>query len=120
MDIILTGNPLSTQNVYKIASRGGFARMYMSKEGKDRKEEYHWELKQQWGRKKPLQGNLSIGIDLYFGDKRKRDWDNFHKLSMDAMSGIVWDDDSQVLEAVVKKEYDKKNPRIEINIIKID
>lgn len=45
---------------------------------------------------------------------RKSDWDNFHKLSMDALTGIVWADDSQIVEANVRKEYDPKKPRIEI------
>jgi len=35
---------------------------------------------------------------------------------MDALTGIVWEDDSQIVEALVKKRYDKENPRIEIVI----
>lgn len=54
-------------------------------------------------------------IVLYFGAKRKADWDNFHKLSMDALTGIVYLDDSQVVKATVTKRYDKQRLRIEIN-----
>jgi Holliday junction resolvase RusA-like endonuclease len=35
---------------------------------------------------------------------------------MDALTGIVYEDDSQITEAYVVKDYDKENPRIEINI----
>ncbi len=52
------------------------------------KEQYYWEASAQW-KGKPLEGDAEIDIALYFGTKRKTDWDNFHKLSMDALTGIV-------------------------------
>jgi Holliday junction resolvase RusA-like endonuclease len=83
--------------------------------GKALKEAYQWEAKSQW-RGKPLQGDIKLSITLYFGTKRKADWDNFHKLSCDALSGIVYADDSQIVEATVVKAYDKARPRIEISV----
>jgi Holliday junction resolvase RusA-like endonuclease len=53
---------------------------------------------------------------LYFGTKRTADWDNFHKLSCDALSGIAYADDSQVKRATVALAYDKARPRIELAI----
>lgn len=88
----------------------------MKQSAKDRKEQYQWEAKSQYQKRAPLTGELSIGIRLYFGDLRKRDWDNFHKLSMDALSGIVWEDDSQIKKCFVEVFYDKKNPRIEVEV----
>jgi Holliday junction resolvase RusA-like endonuclease len=65
----------------------------------------------------PLHSNLSVYIRLYFPDKRVRDWDNWHKLSMDSLTGIVWIDDNQVKLATVQiMDVDKKDPRIEIII----
>lgn len=87
----------------------------MTSVGKDRKEEYGWEARNQW-HGPPLNGPVSLSVTLYFGDKRKRDWDNFHKISGDSLSGIVWEDDSQIEECYVKKAYDKNDPRIEIVI----
>jgi Holliday junction resolvase RusA-like endonuclease len=87
----------------------------MSKQGKDLKEDYQWQIKSQY-KGKLLSGSLKIEIWLYFGTKRISDWDNFHKLSMDALSGLVYEDDSQIVEAQVVKAYDKENPRIEIYI----
>lgn len=88
----------------------------MSAEGKKIKEDYKKQAKKQW-RKQPLQGELDLTINLYFGTKRKSDWDNFHKLSCDALTGIVYVDDNQVQSALVHKHYDKANPRIEIDIM---
>ena len=115
MTITLYGEPKSTSHIYKIGCRGGFAKMYLSQEGKNIRQAYEWQASQQWKRK-PLTKNLQIAIKLYFGTKRKSDWDNFHKLSMDALTGVVWLDDSQIVEADVCKFYDKAKPRIEIHI----
>jgi Holliday junction resolvase RusA-like endonuclease len=57
---------------------------------------------------------VELDIALYFGTKRKSDWNNFHKLSCDALTGIVYLDDSQVQRVLVDKRYDKVRPRIEI------
>lgn len=80
------------------------------------KEDYGWQAKQQY-KGIPIGNELELYIKIYFGTKRKYDWDNFHKLSMDALTGIVWEDDSQIRKATVEKLYDKENPRIEIELI---
>ena len=89
----------------------------MTQKGKTLKESYQWQAKSQW-MQKPIETDVEIDIKIYFGTKRRSDWDNFHKLSMDALSGIVWEDDSQIIKATVEKHYSKENPRIEIEIIK--
>jgi Holliday junction resolvase RusA-like endonuclease len=61
----------------------------------------------------PLKGDINVSITL-FCTKRRSDWDNFHKLSCDALSGIVYEDDSQIKDAYVAVRYDKARPRIEI------
>jgi Holliday junction resolvase RusA-like endonuclease len=113
MKIILKGNPQSTNHLYKPARnhRG----VYMTLEGKIMKTMYQWEAKRQWQRP-VFEGNLKVEIKLFFKDERRRDWDNWHKISMDALTGIVWKDDSQITKATVEKNIDKLNPRIEIII----
>lgn len=112
--ITLPGEPISTQHIY--GHSGG--RKYLTRKASDRKGEYQWEAKSQY-KGEPLEGKLSISVIVYFGTKRGEgsDWDNFHKLSMDALNGIVWEDDCQIREAQVLLEYDKKKPRIEIRVI---
>lgn len=114
--ITLTGEPRSTQNCYKYScARGGFLRGYMKAECSTLKEDYQWQAKTQW-KGGLISTDLEIHIRIYFGTKRKADWDNFHKLSMDALTGIVWEDDSLITVAHVSKHYDRLNPRIEIDI----
>lgn len=73
--IILLGNPLSTNHIYK--RHGNF--IYLSKEGKNLKESYAWQIKSQY-RGEPLIGSVKLTVELYFGDKRIRDIDNYNKL----------------------------------------
>lgn len=115
MKITLDGAPKSTNNIYRYACRGNHPCMYMSSDGKALKEAYQWEAKRQW-KKQPWKSEIEVIIGLYFPTKGKHDWDNFHKLSMDALTGIVWEDDSQIIRSTVTKHYDKDRPRIEIDI----
>lgn len=111
----LTGQPKSTNHIYKNTCRGGFSSTYLSPEGKALKEQYQWEARSQWPGK-PLECELEVTVHLYFGTTRKCDWDNFHKLWQDALNGIVWKDDSQIVVAHVFKHYDKHKPRIEVDV----
>lgn len=116
--ITLRGNPLSTNSIYKVVCRGKFPTLYMSAKGKAVKEDYQWQAKAQY-KSKPLTDKLFVFVNTYHGTKRKADWDNFHKLSMDSLTGIVYEDDSQIEQVCVSKFYDKENPRIEIKIQKL-
>lgn len=64
---------------------------------------------------KPLDCLLSVYIKLYFKDRRVRDWDNWHKISMDSLTWIIYKDDSQIKLATIEiMPIDKENPRIEL------
>lgn len=117
--IILLGEPKSTSHIYKFTCRGRFASAYMSAQGKAIKESYILQARTQW--KKPLlTGNLAMFTFIYFGTKRKSDYDNFSKLCNDSLTGIVFEDDSQITKAYIEKRYDKENPRIELVVVPIE
>jgi Holliday junction resolvase RusA-like endonuclease len=42
--------------------------------------------------------------------------DNFNKLWQDALSGMVYEDDSQITELHLYRDYDKARPRIELTV----
>jgi Holliday junction resolvase RusA-like endonuclease len=87
----------------------------MTVEGKALKEQYQWEAKSQW-KGKPLEGDIEVSITLYFGTKRRADLDNFNKLSLDALTGIAYLDDSQIAKLTIERGYDKVRPRIEMTV----
>jgi Holliday junction resolvase RusA-like endonuclease len=64
----------------------------------------------------PRDAKYVVSIWFYRGDARRADWDNLSKSCTDAMNGVVYPDDSQIVEAHVYKRFDKKNPRAEIMI----
>lgn len=114
--ITLLGQPKSTNHIYKMTCRGRFASMYMSKKGKDIKEDYQWQLKSQW-KQSIITESLELDIKLYFGTKRKSDIDNYNKLLLDAMTGIVFEDDHLINKMTLEKFYDKEDPRIEVIVL---
>lgn len=113
--ITLTGQAKSTNHIYKYACRGNNPCMYLSDLGSTLKEQYALEARSQW-RSQPLKGDVEVNISFFHGDKRKRDVDNYNKLILDALSGIIYDDDKQIQRLLIEKYYDKDHPRIEINI----
>jgi len=116
MKLVLTGNPLSTQSIYRYTCRGRFATCYMLKKGKELKKHYQEEVDEQY-KSDIIKTDCEMYIDLFFGDKRRRDVDNFNKLVLDSLQGIVFEDDSQIQKLTITKNYCKENPRVEVIII---
>lgn len=112
MTITLSGNPISTNQIYR---RHGHI-IYMSKEGKRLKQSYQWEAKAQW-RGPPLTDKVAVDIKLYFKNNLRRDIDNWNKILFDSLTGIVWVDDKQIEKMSIQKLIDKSCPRIEITIL---
>ena len=111
MELILTGNPQSTNNIYRSVGH----RVYVTSKGKALKEDYQWQIKSQY-KGKPKTGDIDLRVELFFGDNRKRDIDNYNKILLDAFTGILWLDDSQIQSLLIIKNKDIKNPRIVINL----
>jgi Holliday junction resolvase RusA-like endonuclease len=51
-----------------------------------------------------------------FDEPHKPDIDNLVKFTMDCLTGLIWDDDSQVIHLNAKKMYSER-PRTEISIV---
>ncbi len=110
--IKIRGTPPSTQHIY--GRRGSVT--YMTKEGKDYKDMCQWIIKSQY-KGKPKSEPISVIIEFYFKDKLRRDLDNFNKIILDSCTGMLWKDDSQIIELVLRKFVDKQNPRVELFIL---
>jgi len=115
ISLVLTGDPKSTQHCYKYACINGYLRSYLDKKCVDIKEGYQWEAKSQYFGD-PLKGKLWIVVRLFHKTKRAKDIDNYNKLLFDSLNGVVYDDDVQIVKLHLSKDYDKENPRIEIDI----
>jgi len=69
---------------------------------------------------KKFHGPIHVRLDIFFGTKRKADLDNYNKLVLDSLSGVAWDDDSQIVDLHITKNYDNKNPRVKVTIYEND
>ena len=91
-------------------------RNILSKRYRECKEALAWEIASEW-QNEPLSTPVTLNILQYFGDKRKRDIDAYIKVLLDSMEGIVYENDNQVNEMHVYKEYDKENPRVIVQVL---
>lgn len=83
------------------------------------KKGYQREAKAQW-KGKPLTGDIEVSVALFFGTKRRADLDNFGKLLYDSLTGVVYEDDSQISVMHTYRSFDKERPRIEVTIREYD
>jgi Holliday junction resolvase RusA-like endonuclease len=88
---------------------------YMAQDCKDLKEDYQWQIRSQY-HGPILTTSLSVEMTIYAGTKRRWDIDNFNKLVFDALSGLVYEDDSQIETLLIRKDYDKEKPRVDLVI----
>lgn len=59
-----------------------------------------------------LTGLITIELQFFLSDKRRKDWDNLSKGVCDALNGIVYKDDSQIEQATIEKAYSKEEPGV--------
>lgn len=115
VSLTLTGEPKSTQTCYKYRCAGRFVQGYMDAKCKTLKKSYQKQIMTQYTGT-PLKTPLKAVLALWHGTKRLSDIDNFNKLVLDSLTGLVYEDDSQIIELAIRKRYDKANPRVEIEI----
>lgn len=82
------------------------------------KEAIAWEAKAEMKGNRMFTGPIRVELYLYFPTKQRRDLDNVKAL-IDAMTGVVWKDDSQIYELVIRKYHDKEDPRVEVIVGKV-
>lgn len=61
--------------------------------------------------------DMGIVVSMYMPDRRPRDADNVLKAVKDALNGIAYRDDCQVVESHAFKFLDKTNPRTVVTLI---
>jgi crossover junction endodeoxyribonuclease RusA len=63
----------------------------------------------------PLLGRVGVRLHIYRRQK-SGDLDNFAKVTLDAMNGVAWNDDGQLVELHLYRRDDAGNPRVEVAI----
>lgn len=73
------------------------------------------------GKRPRFTAPVAMTLRFYEPDRRRRDPSNLLKLIEDAMSGVVYDDDSRIhRQAWERAGVDRNNPRVEIVVRPVD
>lgn len=89
---------------------------YLTPEAKTTKEAIAWEVKSQWKKDESMM-STNIGVKIkFFVSNGRADLDNMLKGLLDCLTGIIYTDDSQIVEIHCFKRKDKENPRVELEI----
>lgn len=111
--IVFEGEPQSTQTIYGNNGRGG---RYLKPAAAKLKQDYFYEAKMQWSYGVEKRA-FSVRIDFFFKDRKRRDLANHEKLILDALIGIVYEDDSQIDELSLFRRHDAERPRVEVTVV---
>lgn len=82
--------------------------IHLSKAGQQFKTNIHKFMTTQG--KKLSKEKLEVDLTLNFKDKTKRDIDNYCKGIFDSLTGILWEDDSQIIKLHITKNTGTKKP----------
>lgn len=111
MEFTVFTPPVSVNHCY---SQNKYGHRFMTDKGKTFKETIGWAANEAMrGEKWSLDENYSVEISYYFAHDRS-DIDGSNKLVLDALEGIMYENDRKVRELHCYKFLDKDNPRIKI------
>lgn len=106
--------PPSANNYWRSVTINGHARVLVSKEAR----EYVKRVAAHalFPDSKPLEVPVSITVRV-FRQQRRGDLLNFEKVLCDALEGVAYVNDSQIVEAHLYLGDDKYNPRVEVEVL---
>ena len=102
--------PPSANRYWRVANN----RIIVSEEAAAYKREIYLQLREV----DPLRNDVAVNFTV-FRPYRRGDLDNFTKVMFDALKGLAWLDDSQVVEIHSYREDDKENPRVDFLVYEV-
>lgn len=118
--IVLTfvspGEPVSKSRA-RFTGKGSKTRAYTPEKTRQAEENMGW-LARQAGATGQADGDSSFGLFTMFfcGTWQRRDADNMLKLVSDALTGVVWKDDDQVVEMSARLQRGVDDPRTHVAV----
>jgi len=70
--------------------------------------------------KTPMAGPLVVTLEFHRKNRRRVDLDNLEKTVLDAGNGILWEDDSQIMEMHSRKFLGCDYPRVEVMLEEVE
>lgn len=113
MKIVIYTPYVSANKMYTFNRYNG--RKQLTKLARETKKKMIAEVKDQVGDRQPYKGEVRVELLWYMPDARRRDQDNL-KMVYDSLSGLCYQDDSDIWDRHERKFIDRENPRIEVVI----
>jgi Holliday junction resolvase RusA-like endonuclease len=110
ISFIVDGEPVPKQSFRAV--RGGG---YTSPRVKAWQEQVAWNARIAMNGRSPITGPVAMRVVFVLGNKRRVDLDNLNKGVSDAMNGIVFEDDTQVVSLHLVKHV-KTNPGVFVHV----
>jgi Holliday junction resolvase RusA-like endonuclease len=104
--------PPSVNRYWMVANN----RIIVTTEARNYKQKIFYQLA---NKLEPLRGDVAINFTVYRPMKRG-DLDNYCKVMLDALNGICWLDDSQIVEIHAFRDDDKINPHVKFLVYEIE
>lgn len=111
-NIVLRGQAMSNQHIY--GHRGRIR--YMKSDAKKLKAIREDAVRIQWQGMPVLSDEIFLVVRYFHKNKIRRDIDNYGKLVLDCMEGIVFEDDYQISQMLNIRLLDRSDPRVEIDL----
>lgn len=111
LEYILYGEPRAWQRAGSTSGRR-FTPKAVAAEQRRHKEAASLSRPNDW----PSSARYVVTIAAFLGTRRRPDVDNLAKLVLDAIQGVAFDNDSDVVRLVVTREHDPAEPRTEVHI----
>lgn len=122
----------------RASSRGGIVRMYTPSKTKDGEAAVRSAALEAMAGRKPIEGPVSVSIQIRHAIRKswtkgkrqdallnkivptiKSDLDNILKLYFDALNGVAWIDDVQVVNVIASKRFSEE-PRVDVRIVPLE
>lgn len=97
-DLTVPGDPLSKARPRVYNGHGVTDRRTRNSENR-----VYSEFRRKYGDVEPIKGPVRIRLKFWMASRHPRDWDNLAKLATDALNGVAYQDDVQIVEAQVSK-----------------
>lgn len=113
----VSGEPVSKSRA-RFNRQGPKVRAYTPTASVEAEQVVKWSYRQALGRQpEPDERNgFGLACSFYVGRRQRRDADNMIKLVSDALTGVVWKDDSQVTEVSGRLVHGSDEPRTVVEV----
>ena len=119
--ILIPGRPVSVNHMYRDGvGRNNRRTRFLTTEGKLFKQRVVASFLEKYGRRDVMEGRCLILVVYRWRDRRRRDVTNYDKALLDALSGLAFVDDSQIIAFTGVKQDAMECENTEVHLYSLE